>query len=379
MADIRKIRIMISSRSRTKVFGDKPLQEVREQLRTFLHSIRWQGTLPGTQQIEGTVGRDQALFDVWIHEDDVGRPADSSTLEMSLKEINRADIILVLYTGEAGSAHGDGEIGICHAELKQALERRSELVTIIDLLPLSAGRAVRDKNFREYVARLEVPRMQVNDETELQQKVAEALQERVSELVKRGATVGIRKKDRGPALDWKSLDQAHRQGKMRQALIVALAAQDIQPEAENVRPLHQIELSPKQQLAVRIDAIPDALSVASARERVGQPFLHDHLFAGALQKNGLPGVVHIIACQKGVTETQATKMLGTPDAISVPSDFGVYAADHVQKIQIVFLAQCSDETAVALAVRRFREWLRQSGEEEKLMAQAASRLSLIHI
>jgi len=45
----------------------------------------------------------------------------------------------------------------------------------------------------------------------------------------------------------------------------------------------------------------------------------------------------------------------------------------VQKIQIVFLAQCSDETAVALAVRRFREWLRQSGEEEKLMARAASR------
>ena len=36
-------------------------------------------------------------------------------------------------------------------------------------------------------------------------------------------------------------------------------------------------------------------------------------------------------------------MLGTPDAMSVASDFGVYAADHVQKIQVVFLAQCSDE------------------------------------
>ena len=141
MADIRKIRIMISSRSLTTVFGESPLRVVRERLRTFLHSIRWQGiqTLPGTSQIEGKVGRDQALFDVWIHEDDVGRAADSSTLEMSLKEINRADIILVLYTGEAGSAEGDSEIGICHAELKEAIYRRSELVVRFDLLPLSTS------------------------------------------------------------------------------------------------------------------------------------------------------------------------------------------------------------------------------------------------
>lgn len=40
---------------------------------------------------------------------------------------------------------------------------------------------------------------------------------------------------------------------------------------------------------------------------------------------------------------------------------------------MVFWAQCGDETAVALAVRRFREWLMQSGEEMRIIERAESR------
>lgn len=181
VADIRKIRVMISSRSLVPVFGGTPLQEVRERLRTFLHGIRWQQA-----DVGGIAGRDQSLFDVWIHEDDVGRAANTSTLEMSLREINKTDIILLLYTGEAGSAHDDAELGICHAELKEALDRRSELVIVMDLLPLSASTAAKDISFREYVNRLEIPRMQASDEALLHSKVAEALQECIARLVKRG-------------------------------------------------------------------------------------------------------------------------------------------------------------------------------------------------
>lgn len=359
---------MISSRSLVPVFGGTPLRDIRERLRIFLHGIRWHS--PGT---EGVVGRDQSLFDVWIHEDDVGRAANTTTLEMSLQEINKADVILVLYTGESGTANGDTEIGICHAELKEALERRSELVMIVDLLPLSASQAVRDVSFRDYVERIAVPRMQANDEASLQSKVAEALQECVARLVKRGGSVGTRKRDRGQALDWNRLDLATRQKEMRSALIQSLSAAATEHSSGQPSPLHLMEMPGGQRLAARIDAIPAALSVAAARERVGQPFMQDHLHASALDHHGVAGVIHVIACHLGVTETQATKMLGTPDAMSVASDFGVYVADHVQKIQMVFLAQCGDETAVALAVRRFREWLVQSGEEGRLIERAGSR------
>jgi hypothetical protein len=323
--------------------------------------------------VDGTVGRDQSLFDVWIHEDDVGRAADTTTLEMSLREINKADVILALYTGEAGTAHDDAEIGICHAELKEALEHRSELVMIVDMLPLSTSPAERDVRFREYVKRLSVPRMQANGEDSLQRIVAEALQERIAGLVKRGGSVGTRKRDRGQALDWNRLDLSARQKEMRNALIQSLSAEATASTSGQPGPLHLMELPGGQRLAARIDAIPAALSVAAARERVGQPFMQDHLHALTLVHHGVPGVIHVIACHLGVTETQATKMLGTPDAMSVASDFGVYVADHVQKIQMVFLAQCGDETAVALAVRRFREWLVQSGEEKRLIERAESR------
>jgi hypothetical protein len=372
MADIRKIRVMISSRSLTTVFGDTPLKDVRERLKSFIHSVRWQGisSLPGADSNSTLVGRDQSLFDVWIHEDDVGRAANTTTLEMSLSEINRADIIVVLYTGDAGSANVDDELGICHAELKVALDRRSELVVIVELLQLSASQTTRDVSFRKYVEECAVPRMQANDEAALQIKVTEALQQCVSRLVRRGGSVGARKRDRGQALDWNRLDLTARQKEMCNALINYLPAEIMGGTSESV---HRMDLPCGEVVAVRIDAIPDSLSVAAARERVGQPFMQDHLLSRELEHYGVPGVVHVIACHQGITETQAKKMLGTPDAMSVPSDFGVYVADHVQKIQIVFLAQCRDETAVALAVRRFREWLGQTGEEKRLIERAESR------
>lgn len=379
MADIRKIRVMISSRSLSRVFDGVLLSEVRQRLMAFLEGIRWQGqaNLQGENSVGCLVGRDQALFDVWIHERDVGTSADSSILEMSLHKIDWADIILVLYTGEAGSAHRSDEIGICHAEMQEALARRRELVVIVDLLPLSTKAGGRDMAFRNYVNLLEVPRKQVQDEASLHHCVAELLQERISSLVRRGGTAGSRKRDRGQALDWNRLDMTARQNEMRSALIRNLSAERIDSASDQAVPLHLVELSDRQKLAVRIDAIPAALTVPAARERVGQPFMQDHLHAPALERNKAPGVVHLIACHRGVTETQATRMLGTPDAMSVSSDFGVYAADHVQKIQIVFLAQCGDETATALAVRRFREWLVQSGEEPRLVERAESRSRIL--
>jgi len=370
---------MISSRSLTAVFGGVPLREVRIRLQAFLEGIRWQGLpcTPGEEPVNCLVGRDQALFDVWIHERDVGTTADNSTLEMSLHEINWADIILVLYTGEAGSAHRKDEIGICHAELQEALTRRRELVVIVDLLPLSTSNLARDKSLREYVEQLEVPRMQVRDEASLQQSATEILQERIAQLVHRGGTAGTRKRDRGQALDWNRLDLTARQHAMRRALIRNLPAERIDDASGQAGQLHLMELPCGQRLAVRIDAIPAALSVSAARERVGQPFMQDHLHARALERHQVPGVVHLIACHRSVTETQATRMLGTPDAMSVASDFGVYVADHVQKIQIVFLAQCGDETAVALAIRHFSEWLVQSGEEQRLIDRTESRSRIL--
>ena len=60
-------------------------------------------------------------------------------------------------------------------------------------------------------------------------------------------------------------------------------------------PLQLVGMPGGQRLAARIDAGPAALSVAVDRERVGQPFLQDHPNANVLDRNGGPGVIHVIA------------------------------------------------------------------------------------
>ena len=91
------------------------------------------------------------------------------------------------------------------------------------------------------------------------------------------------------------------------------------------------------------DSIPASMGTAAARELVGQPFLKDHEHTENWDAS-IQGPVHLIACQKGVTETQALRQLGFPDAIVVSASFGVYVADDVQKIQMAFIANCRDKT-----------------------------------
>ncbi len=114
------------------------------------------------------------------------------------------------------------------------------------------------------------------------------------------------------------------------------------------------------------------MSTAAARELVGQPFLRDHDTCSALS-DGIGGPVHLIACQKGVTESQALKQLGFPDAVVVTAPFGVYVADDVQKIQMVFIANCRDETTTRHHVQRLLQWLDEQGEDRRLAKRALSR------
>jgi hypothetical protein len=90
----------------------------------------------------------------------------------------------------------------------------------------------------------------------------------------------------------------------------------------------------------------------------------------------LIGPVHLIACQQGVTEAQALRQLGLTDALVVPAPFGVYVADPMQRVQMVFLAHCSDEQSTRGAAQQFCQWLDSSGEGTFLAERAALRRRL---
>jgi hypothetical protein len=128
-------------------------------------------------------------------------------------------------------------------------------------------------------------------------------------------------------------------------------------------------------VVVRLHAVPAAFSVAAAREMVGRPHLRDHQLASELGTAG--GPLHLIACHRTVSETQATNLLGFPDATVISSPFGVYVADNVQKMQFVFLANCRDAIQTRLGVQRFLEWLEQAGESQLLLDRAKARARII--
>jgi hypothetical protein len=197
----------------------------------------------------------------------------------------------------------------------------------------------------------------------------------VLESVRHLADLGGREARRGrdyegAALEWSRLDYAGRRAAMRDVLRSALAsAPGPNPDAV------WATIGGRSVLAV-IDAVPASMSTAAARELVGQPFLRDHLWASTLGPNGA-GPVHFIACHRGVTETQAVRQLGFPDATIVEPPFGVYVADPVQKIQMVFLADCTDPATTFAKVQEARAWLERAQEAPLLRRRAEERAAVV--
>jgi hypothetical protein len=109
---------------------------------------------------------------------------------------------------------------------------------------------------------------------------------------------------------------------------------------------------------------------------VGQPFLRDHELSQSLEAE-VGGPLHVIACHRTATESQAVKLLGFPDATIVSAPFGVFVADPVQKVQFAFITNCRDEANTRHGVQRFFEWLRQTNEEANVANRAKSRAHIV--
>src|SRR5687768_489517 len=282
MARIPTIDVMVSSRSNAKVFDGVALAAIRERLR---------------ERLEGLALAGNRVFDVWIHERDVAPSARRSILEASLEQIAKADVVLVLYTGEAGSAAGDAEIGICHAELREALARRRDVVSLVALEPLAEPKTPKDRAFQAFVAKQQLLWQRARDEAELFEVAARVLHQRVAELAKRGAGSGTGRVDRGTALDWARMQPAQRGRAMKQALRDAIGG--VETGAD---PDVRVATLANAPLLLRLAAAPLPLTNAAARDRLADLHRRDHTMAAALEAERATGPVHVVACHRSVTE-----------------------------------------------------------------------------
>lgn len=365
MATSRKLRVMISSRC-VDLFpglGGAPLTDIRRQLK---------------KSIEAEKLFDTRAFEVWINEDAEALDHSENSWDACLKQVQDCDVLIVLYNGHAGWAKAAGDIGICHAEYIEGLNTSRSKVRLIELpaCAVTSDVAQTDRNGRfklfkdsESPFRGGVVPQKVSA---LVKEVHKALVDAVLAQAREGGKgTGTLRSDLGAALEWNRLDFAGRREVMRQVVGDALG-QRTGSQTTEVGVVLPIDHKPT---LIKVDAVPAAFTIAAAREPIGRPHLQDHFSAHALQKVG--GPVHLIACHRTVTETQATNLLGFPDATVVSSPFGIYVADEIQKMQFVFLANCRDPSQTRHAVQRFLDWLEQSGEGKYLAERAQARARIV--
>ncbi len=365
MSETEPLSLMISSRCRDTVRyqrKDQSMEVLRRALKDKLEKI----TLGGRQ-----------VFDVWIHEDESNASAVLNNWEACLEKARRADVFLMLYNGRAGwlgagNPVQDG-VGICHAELSEAYNKAPVKVRSIQFRPLVEAKPDSpDEAFQKYVKARKIPGAQVKTGEDALKRAEELAAAIVLGLAREG--VGVNSSGSfyaGEALEWSRMSFDGRRAAMTAATLELLRepGEPTQPKTEgNVA---AIDLRGTV-IGFVCDSIPASMATAAARELVGQPFLHDYRHT-ADWDNAVQGPVHVIACRKSVSETQALRQLGFPDAIVVSAPFGVYVADDVQKIQMAFISNCRDETTTQEKTQSFLNWLNDHGEARYLVQRAKDR------
>ncbi|WP_246165107.1 hypothetical protein [Pigmentiphaga aceris] len=257
-----------------------------------------------------------------------------------------------------------------------ALARGKVRLIALPWVALGTGdQGARNQRFRDELNRQTAFRGgEVKSIDDLKKRVFEALADAVVVLTQRGVKSSASSRfGMGQALDWTRLDFGARKREMENVVRNALA---MQPGAKALGDDVVLPLG-GQNIGVVVHAIPAAFTVAAAREMVGRPFLRDHERTSLLAK--AQGPLHLIACHRTATETQARALLGFPDAIVVSDLFGVYVADEVQKVQFAFLVNCRDDAQTRHALQRFLEWLDQSAEVQRLATRAQSRAKIVRV
>jgi hypothetical protein len=360
-----RIEVMISSRCddfiKAEAGKKKKLTDLRRQAKEKIQAMKLFG---------------HETFICWIHEDEPAAAADETIWEKCLRQAGRCQILIMLYNGSAGYGLSSRENGICHAEMMEAMNKDPGKIRLIDVTGASSGKVSgdveRNRRFEKYLSEQNLNRNFAASYEQALDMICSAVHTAVVDLTKK-ASNGLRSSRyaTGAPVEWSRMDFNRRKRAIEEILLASLGCRDAQEN--NAGCIHQID---GKSIFFRTHAIPAGMGVAAAREMVGRPFLRDHESLKYMEGDAI-GPVHLIGCHKGVTENQAVSILGFPDATILTPKFGVYAVDEIQKIQLVFLANCRDESNTRNAVQQFKSWLVQIGEGRRMADRAAGRKAII--
>lgn len=355
---------MLSSRNSAE-FDGKELSDIRDDLKNIIEKEKL---------------FDNNLFEVWINEEEPNQSYEEDVWEKCLKEARQADIVIVLYNGEAGYLRPKDSLGICHAEVLEATNVARGKVWNVSLnncfsMNVTEKQKIANTNFKKFIDEQKLYDKPVDTYIELEQSIKKILHNAVKELVLKGVhEVSRNKGNYGETLLWKRMNYETRSEMILKSLCEAIDVKEIGFKKDN----HYYIKQNSQNILLILHAIPDSYSIGKARERVGQPFLEDFKSSEFLTSDKkVIGPIHVIGCNKTVTETQVRNTLGFPDVTILKSSFGIYVADNIQKIQMIFIEKCSDSHSTRHGFQGFLNWAETTGEIDELISRAQSRKKII--
>ncbi len=260
MATSSKIKIMISSRCNdpfpVAAKGTRRLSDIRAQLKSEIEAVRIFG---------------QPVYEVWINEKAV-EDGSQEAWDHCMEQARDCDVFIALFNGNAGWPDNAGTVGICHAEFEKAYASAPGKVFVVNIHEPKAKGAPSGgihTSFQQYIQRLRrFDTRAASSEVQLLEAVRGIISQATVKMVQRGvrdASRGTRYV--GPALDWSRLNYAARATRMQIAALAGLNHDSVGAAIDGHHAQRRIEGKP---ILFVVSAVPDAMSVAAAREN-GRP------------------------------------------------------------------------------------------------------------
>lgn len=355
------LKIFLSSRVRsTSKGGVLDRSFTLGELRTYLRNELENETLLG-----------EKIWDVVINETDFDSPIAVNAFTNCMNKMRECHVIIILYNGEAGWGNVEGSNGICHEEFLIAASEFSQMAFALDLRPyfgLTPEDVLAEKN-RNFALDIENTFVHMESPPENIRSVDELFAfvlQQVKRYLLKSVELSFATQKRivsassvfGETLDWSKLSYPEREDELKVMLKKAFS---VLPDFEDViKAFH---------------AIPDHMSVADARNRIGRPFVYEHrLLDGRPEQSG---VIHFIGVYGNATEIQAKSLVGYPDITVIRAPFGFYLWEKNVHIQIFFVRNCINPQTVRTRLSEVINWLNGSRERAKILKRAEARFSIL--
>lgn len=343
------IKIFISS-SNNSEFDGKSLTESRKKLKGKIEDI--------------LIGNEK-LFEVLINEKEING-MDESIWETCIRWAQDCNLFLFIDNGSAGSKVGETKIGILHAELISAKTQNAKKIRGFSIQSRVKSSDKQDIEYANFISDYVIQK-NIGNYMELEKNIILAIHKYLLDVFHSGIICQKKQLIDKSAIEWKNMTYSTREEKIKECLEKEFNS--YQSSTANIK--------------YEYHAYPDSIAIAESKEKVGQPFLKDYLLVEIMNKHSQIGPVHIIGCYGGITESQVKKILGFNDAIILKSSFGIYVADRVSQIQMIFIEKCQNEDLVKNNVASFFNWIgtdiKEEKMDEKIKQRAAKRKEIVAI